>query len=256
VVDPLIHVETLGGGRAEPVVLVHGTPDRSTSLVPLAPLLEGHPVTVYDRRGYGWSLGAAPAGPMVDHARDLLDILGGFDSPPVVVAHSFGSNPALLAATLRPEAFAALGVWEPPLPWTDEWPEHTKEYLRDIVAQPDPRPVVERMYRQMIGDSGWDRMAPTMRDLVLDESLAFQRDMASELAAPFGFADVRVPTLVGYGTATTGGHVEGAVYLDARLPDSRLYEIVGVGHFCHRTHPEKYAEFVRATVELARGVRR
>lgn len=250
-VDPLIHVETLGAPGGRPVVLVHGAPDRSTSLTPLVPLLDGHEVTVYDRRGYGRSLGATPAGPMSDHARDLLDILDGFAAPPVVVAHSFGSNPALVAAAQRPDAFAVLGVWEPPMPWTEYWPEHTKAYLRDIAAADDPRPTVETMYRQMVGNAGWERMAPDVRDLVLAEAVAFQRDMASELEAPYDPAGVVVPTLVGCGTETGGGHIEGAEFLADSLPDARLVMIEGVGHFCHRTHPRDYAGFVRATVLFA-----
>jgi pimeloyl-ACP methyl ester carboxylesterase len=80
--------------------------------------------------------------------------------------------------------------------------------------------------------------------------VAFQVDMASVLQAPFEFRDVEVPALVGYGTATSAAHREGARWLAGRLPMARLHEIRGVGHFAPRTHPEEFAAFMSTAAAM------
>ena len=125
--------------------------------------LSDRDVTVYDRRGYGRSLGTTPARAMVDHARDLLDIADACKGPPVVVAHSFGANPTMLAATLRPDAFAALGLWEPPLPWVTWWPERTKQYNATVASSDAPADDIEEMYRRLLGDDVWSRLPADVR---------------------------------------------------------------------------------------------
>ena len=166
-------------------------------------------VVLYDRRGYGRSLALTPARSMLDHAEDLLGVLDRCQPPGVVIAHSFGSNPAMLAATLRPEAFTALGVWEPPLPWVDWWPPSTKEVGAAIARSEDPEGSIEEMYRRLLGEEAWDALPPEVQGQRRAEGVALQVDMASELIAPFAFGDVGVPTLVGLGGATSWEHARG-----------------------------------------------
>jgi pimeloyl-ACP methyl ester carboxylesterase len=187
---------------------------------------------------------------MSDHADDLLAILDGWEMPPIVVAHSFGSNITMLAATMQPSAFGAVGLWEPPLTWVDWWPRGTKRYNAKVAASDEPAEEIERMYRMLLGDQGWERLLPEARAALRAEGGAFQRDMASELDAPFDFQDMVVPALVGCGTATVDEHAKGARWLVDCLPDSRLHEISGVGHFAPRTHPEEFASFVTAVVAM------
>jgi pimeloyl-ACP methyl ester carboxylesterase len=246
-----IHVEAHGPDTGTPLVLVHGAPDRSTSFGPLLAELGDRRVVVYDRRGYGRSLGAEPPTAMVDHAHDLLGVIEQAGAPAVVVAHSFGSNPAMLAATLRPDAFAALGVWEPPLVWIEQWPQFTKDYNARVAGADDPAATVEHFYRRVLGDEVWDGQSDEGRARRWAEGVAFQVDMASELSAPFAFEDVRVPVLVGYGTDTGAFHDGGAIWLAETLPDARLHVVEATSHFAPRTHPAEYAAFVRATAALA-----
>jgi pimeloyl-ACP methyl ester carboxylesterase len=241
-----IYVESHGAAGGRPIVLVHGAPDRSASFREAVARLGDRHVVVYDRRGYGRSLDAAPPTGMVDHAHDLLGVLDTLGEPAAVVAHSFGSNPTMLAATLRPEAFAALGVWEPPLVWTEPWPQVTKDYNVMVAEADDPGAMVEDFYRRALGNRMWEGQSPAARERRLAEAVAFQADMASEIATPFEFEDVLVSTLVGYGTETMGGHVEGAHWLAAALPDARVHGVEGAGHFAPRTHPDDFAAFVRA----------
>jgi pimeloyl-ACP methyl ester carboxylesterase len=188
---------------------------------------------------------------MIDHANDLLDILDDWPVPPVVVAHSFGSNPTMLAASLRPDAFAAVGLWEPPLPWVPWWPPEVYAYIVQLATSETPADDIETMYRGMLGEQVWDGLPPAVQAERRAEGAAFQIDMGSELETPFEFRDVRVPALVGYGTETVAHHSEGATWLAEQLPQSGLYVVPGTGHFAPRTHAKEFAAFVRAVLALA-----
>ena len=181
---------------------------------------------------------------MVEHAEDLLRLAERCDEPPVVVAHSFGSNPTMLAATLRPAAFRVLGLWEPPMPWVKWWPANTKAYNAAVAASDDPSRVVEDMYRKLLGDDAWEGMPPERRAQRRAEGPAFQADMASEIDAPFEFCDVVTPTVVGYGTETSEEHDYGARWLADMLANATCEEVPGTGHFAPSTHPEAFAAFV------------
>jgi pimeloyl-ACP methyl ester carboxylesterase len=238
-----IHVEYHGPETTPALVLVHGAPDRSTGFRGVLELYTHRRVIAYDRRGYGQSLEAPPAQAMIDHANDLLAILERCEVPPIVIAHSFGSNPTMLAATLRPTAFAAMGLWEPPLPWLEWWP---KAYNAAVAVSREPAEDIEAMFRSLLGDEAWERLPLDVQRRRRAEGPAFQVDMASELHAPFDLDDVRVPALVGAGTATSTQHSEGARWLVERLPDARLHMIPGAGHFAPRTHPEEFVAFINA----------
>jgi pimeloyl-ACP methyl ester carboxylesterase len=241
-----------GGADVGPtVVLVHGGADRSGTFRPLLPHLAGLRVVTYDRRGYGRSLAAAPPTSLADHAADLLAVVAAQPAPCVVVAHSLGGNVALLAATLDPGAFPALGVWEPALPWVDWWPQATKDHCAAVAAAADPGAAAEEMARSILGDEGWARLDDDARATRRAEGLAYQVDLAGQLTAPYRFADVAVPTVVGYGTASFEDRRIGGPWLCERLPDARLLVVDGATHWGHRTHPAEFAGLVRAVVALA-----
>jgi pimeloyl-ACP methyl ester carboxylesterase len=170
-------------------------------------------VVTYDRRGYGRSVAAEPAAGMADHARDLLGIVSEQPDPCVVVAHSFGSNPTMLAAAIEPDAFPALGLFEPPLPWVDWWPKSTKDYSARVAEATDPGQVGEDMARRLLGEDKWMALTDDARTLRRAEGRAFQTDLASELAAPFEFTEVRVPTVVAYATNSPEDRRRGGPWL-------------------------------------------
>ncbi len=244
--------DVVGSGPGPTVVLVHGAPDRAGSFRDVLAHLDGRRVVLYDRRGYGRSRQVrAPTG-LVDHAEDLIRVVERVGEPCVVVGHSFGSNPTMLAAAHRPDAFAALGLWEPPTVWVDWWRQSVKDYHAAVAACDDAADAVEVMYRRILGNKVWFGLPPEVRQERRDEGRAFQVDMASVLAAPFAFAEVTVPAVVGYGATTSAEHVHGAEWLAEHLPDARLHVVPEAGHFANRTHPEAFARFVGAAVDRAR----
>jgi pimeloyl-ACP methyl ester carboxylesterase len=208
-------------------------------------------VITYDRRGYGKSLDVRPpARDFADHADDLIGLLDG--RPSVVVAQSVGGNVAMTAAARAPELFAALGVWEPANAWCDWWPDPgLVEAATRFARAADPLALGEEFNRGILGDQRWEALPERTKDMLRAEGAAFRADMAAELTAPYAFADIKSPTVIGYGTATSSGHAEGARRL-AALIGADLYEVPGADHFAPLTSPPAWARLVRKAIALAR----
>ena len=242
-----------GPVSAPTLVLVHGSPDRSAAFNLVVAELDTDQVRLarYDRRGYGRSLAADPAASLADHAQDLVALIDHLGRPCVVVAHSFGSNPSMLAAVACPDAFAALGAWEPPMVWLPWWPQNTKDYDAEVAAATEPAQMAEDFNRRVLGDAAWEALDPTKQELRRAEGRAFCTDMAAMASTPFDAVDVEVPLLVGYGSQTAAEHVRGAHDLATQAPNASLFCIEGAGHFANRTHPGDFARFIEATVALA-----
>jgi pimeloyl-ACP methyl ester carboxylesterase len=231
-----------------PVVLVHGAPDRSKSFAHSIHRLTDLQVVAYDRRGYGKSLAAGEqGGGFATHARDLVDILDG--TPSVVVGHSAGGAVAMAAATLAPELFLALGVWEPPMvPWPF-WPEDRRRITLDWIAFDDTDLLGESVTRMMLGDSVWDGLSERTRQLLRAEGRAFHADMASQVEPFFDISALRVPRVLGCGTAEAW---QRTIFLRcAEATGCEAIVVEGASHYVHTSDPATWASFVRATAALA-----
>lgn len=234
---------------APSVVLVHGGADRASSFRGVLRHLDGLRVTTYDRRGYGGSRDAELAESLGEHRDDLLEVLD--DRPSVLVGHSFGSHVAVMAAIERPDLVPALGVYEPPVPWLDFWPPEPRASLEAIARGDDPAKVAERIVVAMSGRDAWERLSEEERAKRRREGAAFCADIASELGAPpYDWHDLRVPCLFGHGSASWPYSVDACRRL-AELLGQPEYVVEGATHVGHATHPEGFAGFVRATVELS-----
>ncbi len=236
-----------------PIVLVHGAPDRSKNFARVVHALGEVPVTVYDRRGYGRSIDAAHAGDgfvggFLAHADDLIDLLEGTRS--VVCGQSAGGSIALRAASLRPDLFAALGVWEPPMvPW-DWWiPEATTRTM-EWANYADSRQLGEDVNRDIIGDR-WDSLRESTREMLRYEGAAFRADMASQAEPFFDLDALSVPVLMGHGTVAPRADFVTVHHRTAERIATETFVGEGADHYAHTNHPEIWADFVRATVALA-----
>ncbi|HVX17965.1 MAG TPA: alpha/beta hydrolase [Acidimicrobiales bacterium] len=271
----MTHEATAGGGpdslyvveqvptrpSAPRVVLVHGTMDRSTSFAKVARRLDDLDVVRYDRRGYGRSREAGVGG-LATQIDDLLAVIG--DRPAVLAGHSFGGTLSLAAALLRPDLVPSVFVYEAPVPraWRAGEDQTTEAPLDDPSPLAldrgiplDPAGQAERFMRRMIGDRRWERLPTRTRADRRAEGPALLADGRS-MRTPdvvVDLADVAVPVVVAWGSATSARHLAGAQRLLATLADAEPAVIEGADHGAHLTHPGPFADLVRRAVGRAGG---
>jgi pimeloyl-ACP methyl ester carboxylesterase len=237
-----------------PVVLLHGSPDRSKNFAPVVHRLTDLPVTVYDRRGYGKSIDAPDLGGGFDmHADDLIALMDG--TPSIVVGQSAGGSIAMLAATRAPELFLSLGMWEPPMvPWTWWSTPEQRERTRSWAEASDPLALGERFNRFILGDDRWDQLAPRTQDLLRREGEAFRADMVGQAEPYIDLDRLTIPAVVGAGSVS---YDVGFVAAHRRLADrcgAEFMLVEGADHYAHLSAPDAWVSLVRAAVALAAPV--
>jgi pimeloyl-ACP methyl ester carboxylesterase len=233
-----VHVVEHPGVDGAPVVLlIHGLTDSLSSFDGMvAELTPEHTVVTYDRRGWGRSRDDEPPTSLADHAQDAIDILAGRRA--TIVGHSYGGVVGLMTAVMRPDLVHSLAIFEPTVPFTDWWPDHDEMMERSLAL----KPMLERW------NEGMPRRTPEQR--AADE-ISMARDFSFVETAPFDFADVRVPCLVGGSVDTTPWDHESAERL-SKLLDADVVMFADAGHTVHRTHPREFADFTRRAVALGR----
>jgi pimeloyl-ACP methyl ester carboxylesterase len=247
-----LHVVRHHAGVSDvPIMLVHGAPDRSKNFAHVVHQLGDLDVTVYDRRGYGKSLAAGEFGSgFARHADDLIALLDG--EPHIVVGQSAGGAIAMMAATQAPELFSALGVWEPPMvPW--EWWMGREAWDRTVTwaLYTDPDALGEDFNRLILGDERWEQISPRTQELLRAEGTAFRADMSSQFEPYMDLDQLKVPFVVGCGTAAPDPRFQVANRRLAERADAELLVVEGADHFAHTNHPNAWVALVRRTVELA-----
>ncbi|MHB1486021.1 MAG: alpha/beta fold hydrolase [Acidimicrobiales bacterium] len=269
-------------GAAEPsssargawVVLIHGSMDRSRSFSAVRQELQDVDVVTYDRRGYHRSRSALPlAKSIADQVEDLISVLtqargvasgadqardmaynagqaGGADrSAVVLVGHSFGADVALAAAQAHPDQFQAVVAYEPPMPWAPWWPATSMGRMALEAASAEDG--AEQFMRDSIGDRRWDGLSPETRRLRRAEGPALLAEMRSIRQGRPAFQPdlVKVPVVLGCGTASQDRHQHASRELAGALPDAQLVEIPGAGHGAHLSHPAEFVGLVRAALD-------
>jgi pimeloyl-ACP methyl ester carboxylesterase len=232
------------------VVLVHGSLDRGTSFARVVRRLPDLHVVTYDRRGYHRSRPALPlATSLEDHVTDLVAIVDG--RPAVVVGHSYGGDVALGAAAAAPEAIRAVGVYEPPLPWSEWWPRRTRG---DIAAE-DPAVFAEGFFRRVVSDDAWERLPEKARAERRADGPALVAELASirRPRPPIDLATIAVPVLLGRGSRSLPHHRRAIDSLADVLPSTEITEFPGATHGAHLSHPDAFAGFVRRVADLGSG---
>ena len=229
------------------VILIHGSLDRGTSFARVVRRLPDLHVITYDRRGYHRSRGALPlATSLEDHVADLVTIVAG--RPAVLVGHSYGGDVALGAAAECPAEVRAVGVYEPPLPWSDWWPRRTKG---NITAE-DPAAFAEGFFRRVVHDDAWDRLPEQARAERRADGPALVAELASirRERSPIDFSRLTMPVVLARGSRSLPHHRRAIDALADLLPTSEIIEFPGAAHGAHLSHPDAFAAFVRRVVAL------
>lgn len=236
-----------GEPGAAPLVLIHGTLDRSAGLLKLSRRLDRtHRVVRYDRRGYGRSVDHPGPFDATGNIDDLVAIVEATcDEPAVLVGHSYGGNVALGVADRRPELVSAVAVYEAPLSW-EPWWSGGSAGGHALEVRDQPADAAERFMRRLVGDERWERLPPATRRARRAEGRALVGEMADlRLAAPWSPDRVDVPVLVMYGELGQPHHRSGAARLAGQLGRAELAEVAGARHFGPNTHPDVVAASIQ-----------
>ena len=239
----LVWSEVAGDAAAAPVVLVHGSMDRSAGLLRLSRRLDADfQVVRFDRRGYGRSTGVGPPWTASANVEDLAGLVERTvpGRRAAIVGHSYGGNIALALAGTRPDLVSGVVVYETPLSWFDWWPNSTAGAAAMGVS--DPGDAAEAFMRRLVGDEVWDRLPPAKQR---DRRLEGQA-MVAELAdlrrqPPWRADDIDVPVLALYGERGRPHHRAAMQHLVEMLPDCRADMVRGAGHAGPHTHADVVA---------------
>lgn len=244
--------EAAGSPEALPIVLVHGSMDRSAGLLRLSRRLDDRcRVIRYDRRGYGRSSAVGPPWDVTSNIDDLASLVAheATDGRRVVLfGHSFGGNVALGLAARHPELVAAVTVYETPLSWFDWWPRDSAGGM--AIAAADPADSAEAFMRRLVGDAVWERLPAAKQAERRAEGAAMVGELGDlRRHAPWDAADIGAPVLALCGARGHAHHRAGTATLVEILDDCRSLTIPGAGHAGPHTHAADVADTVCAFID-------
>lgn len=233
-------------GQGPLVVLVHGSMDRSASMLRVSRRLDdGFEVVRYDRRGYGRSAPHPGGFAIEDQVADLVEVLDGRRA--VLFGHSYGGNVVLATADRHPELVDAVVVYEAPLSWLDWWPGSTAGATA-LATQGDPADAAEGFMRRLIGDERWERLPPSTRRARRAEGVAMVGELTDlRTGAPWSADRIRVPVVALHGEHGAPHHRDAMLHLASRLPDCRAEMVSDARHFGPNTHPGPVADTIRSS---------
>jgi pimeloyl-ACP methyl ester carboxylesterase len=229
-----IWFEIAGDAALAPLVVVHGSMDRSAGLLRLSRRLDTQfRVVRYDRRGYGRSAAVGPPWTVRANVDDLERIVVNASASSgrtvTLFGHSFGGNVALAAAARRPELVTAVGVYETPLSWLDWWPGNSAGAA--ALAAEHPRDAAEAFMRRLVGDEAWDRLPDSKQAVRRAEGAAMVGELADlRREAPWHADDVIVPVAAMYGESARPHHVRAMHGLADLVSTCRVVTVPGAGH--------------------------
>ena len=248
------------GGDGRPLLLCHATGFHGAAWEPMARALPGHLARwAIDFRAHGASV-VPPDHPLEwqgfrDDVLAVVDGLG-LEGGLVGVGHSMGGAALVLAEQARPGTFAGLFLFEPIVPPTGWFPEED-----DLEGRPSP--MAEAAIRRRPDFPSFDAALanyaskPPLSFLRSDALHAYVRHgfvpLTEDPAGPVRLAcrpadearvfshagghrafdrlgEVRCPVVIACGEEPAGPRSFAPAIVDA-LPDGRLLEMEGLGHF-------------------------
>ncbi len=246
--------EVAGYPTAPPVVVVHGSMDRSAGLLRLSRRLDAsHHVLRYDRRGYGRSGEVGPPWTVEANIDDLESLLAShtFEST-VLFGHSFGGNVVLGLAARRPELVRAVVVYETPLSWFDWWPGNSAGAA--AMAMDDPGDAAEAFMRRLVGDVVWERLGTSKQSERRAEGPAMVAELADlRRAAPWDAARITAPVLALHGEHAGAHHRRAMTGLPGVIAGCRSVMVPGAGHAGPHTHANDVAAAMSAFLASLSG---
>lgn len=249
---------TTTGAPSEPVVvLIHGSMDRQAAFARVLRHLSDVTTAVYDRRGYGSSVGLGAPYDVDQHVADLDRILERVDPTStgcVLIGHSFGGVVSLSYASRRPERVRGVGVYESPMSW-EPWWSLTSGGARAVQTRHDPELAAENFLKRFIGESRWLELPETIRARRRREGHALVGELADiRRRRPYRFDEIHCPVVSAVGSRAADHMRRGAQLLADECSPRPLVVIDGAHHNAPVSHPEEFVNsVVRQTLAAARG---
>ena len=245
-----------GQQGAPPMVMVHGSLDRSTGLSRLARRFDDRfEVLRLDRRGYGKSGDHEGPFTVAGNVDDVVDLVEQqFPvGPLVLVGHSFGGNVVLAASRLLGERVSRIAIYEMPMSWQPWWGGNSSKGF----PEQTPEDSAEAFMRRLVGNGVWERLPERTRLARRAEGRVLVGELSDlRNGPPWQPADVVAPVLAMSGSRAADHHRRAIQFLEETLPDCRSIEIEGAGHGGPNSHPEQVAEAIQAFIDQPAAVGR
>jgi len=215
------------------VILVPGAVEEASDYGAVRALLNDLDVIVMERRGHGarWREGA---GHLADHISDLRALIE--DRPATVVGHSIGGHAVIGLALQQPDHLEAIGLYETSLLFADWWSEDDQRTMLDEIER-----------NTQAAKARAAEFDPDERSRIATAWECCRQDVLDGFAASFDLRALTVPVTVGYGSTSSSRGVADGFTL-AKAYDTMPLIVEGAGHRAHRSHPDRFAAFVRQCI--------
>lgn len=225
----------IGSGPA--VVIVHGSLATGEQWLPAArALAERFTCFVMDRRGRGRSADSAEHS-LSKECEDIGAVLAAAGPGAALLGHSYGGICALETACRV--SVPRLVLYEPPLPVHAPVVGPALQAFRAALARREPEEALAIGLRSFVRVRAAQlaalRSSSRWREMVALTPV-WLRELEAMAALEVGvtrFKAMRSPTLLLVGPETEAHHMEASRALAETLPDARLVELPGQGHFAH-----------------------
>ena len=245
-------------GDGPPLVLLHATLSRASAWRGVVDALRGEATLVaLDRRGHRASPDPDPLRlSIADHVADVAAIVDWEGiAPAAVLGHSFGGCVALELAARRPDLVSGVVAYEPP--YLPVAPREIREGMAGMaagsagaLARGDGAAAAEMFLRAVLGDEGFEGLAPSVRAAVLREGEAAASDARLAGLDPAGLGRIACPVTIVLGGASDPAYAAIAAGLAELVPHARIVVLPGAGHMGAVTRPDLLVPVVRAAFGL------
>ena len=242
-------------GEGAPVVLVHGSWGDHRDWDPVVPgLARTFRTLTYDRRGHSQSERLASQGSIEEDVADLaLLITAQHVAPAHIVGHSFGGSIVLKLAAARPDLFASLTVYEPPLLGllgNDPGLPAVQQQIQAVIStlQSDRTELGAQQFVELaLGPGMWEKLPPEMRQACVFNAPTWLDEMNEQGAFLLDLGRLAAfdrPALISRGDQ--GAPFFGTILdkIGETLPHARRHTFNGAGHVPHLTHPDEFVRIV------------